>query len=169
MLSASRRDALLSGHPLIAQKVYAAVPIGEAWGVPAIRDALQNKALEQSYLIACLKDLRDSGLVRESLCGQRYQRTPVRQKTPKPAVEKILTMQKPANTPEKAASPAAPIDLLAELSAEVVALGDEFQKRVRKLSGRIDEVALLVEHDRERTAEQMKDFTQLQNLLKKLG
>nr|WP_242070582.1 hypothetical protein [Pseudomonas mohnii] len=61
------------------------------------------------------------------------------------------------------------LDVLAALSGEVVSLSDEFSKRMKALAGRIEEVALSVEAERESNAESMAKLKQFQDLLKGLS
>lgn len=61
------------------------------------------------------------------------------------------------------------LDVLAALSGEVVGLSDEFSKRMKALAGRIEEVALSVEAERESNAESMAKLKQFQDLLKGLS
>lgn len=58
------------------------------------------------------------------------------------------------------------LDVLAALSGEVVSLSDEFSKRMKALAGRIEEVALSVEAERETNAVAVGKLKQLQELLK---
>ncbi|HEY6612708.1 MAG TPA: hypothetical protein VIZ86_16460 [Pseudomonas sp.] len=173
MLSPTRVQALLNGHTAMARKVYEVVPIREAWPLAQIMAALTTCHADARAVLGRLEDLRETGLVNEF--NGLFQRAPVRQA--KPAKEKpqsttnpgdnILTL--PTTKPAAANAAPSPLDLLAELSAEVVALGSEFQTRVRKLAARIEEAALLVEQERETHAEKMADLAQLQTLLKKLA
>ncbi|MNG38292.1 hypothetical protein D3C84_1259360 [compost metagenome] len=55
---------------------------------------------------------------------------------------------------------------MAALSGEVVSLSDEFSKRMKALAGRIEEVALSVEAERESNSEAVGKLKQLQDLLK---
>lgn len=173
MLTLARQQALLQGQQATARKVFEAVPIQEAWPMLAIRQVMPySLTISHRQMIACLKDLCDAGLVQELPCGTLYRRVPVRQKLAPNKItdaikENIVTL--PTVKTDAPKADLSPLDLLAELSAEVVNLGDEFQKRVRKLAARIEEAALLVEQEREHNAEQMADFAQLQTLLKKLA
>ncbi len=58
------------------------------------------------------------------------------------------------------------LDVLASLSGEVVTLADDFSQRMKVLAGRIEEVALSVEAEREGNAEALGKLKQLQSLLK---
>jgi len=65
----------------------------------------------------------------------------------------------------KKVSPSA-LDALGQLSTELVALGDELALRLKKLAGRIEEVALSVEVERDSNTEALGKLKQLQALLK---
>lgn len=61
------------------------------------------------------------------------------------------------------------LDALASLSAEVLGLADEFSLRMKKLAGRIEEVALSVEAEREGNAETIAKAKRLQELMKEFA
>ena len=60
-------------------------------------------------------------------------------------------------------------DVLAALSGEVVSLSDEFSKRMKALAGRIEEVALSVEAERESNAEAITKAKRLQEALREFA
>ena len=61
------------------------------------------------------------------------------------------------------------LDVLAILSGEVVSLSDEFSKRMKALAGRIEEVALTVEAERESNAEAIVKAKRLQEALREFA
>lgn len=61
------------------------------------------------------------------------------------------------------------LDVLATLSGEVVSLSDEFSKRMKALAGRIEEVALSVEAERESNAEAIVKAKRLQEALREFA
>lgn len=61
------------------------------------------------------------------------------------------------------------LDVLAALSGEVVILSDEFSKRMKALAGRIEEVALSVEAERESNAEAITKAKRLQEALREFA
>ena len=61
------------------------------------------------------------------------------------------------------------LDVLAALSGEVVSLSDEFSKRMKALAGRIEEVALSVEAERESNAEAITKAKRLQEALREFA
>ena len=61
------------------------------------------------------------------------------------------------------------LDVLAALSGEVVSLSDEFSKRMKALAGRIEEVALSVEAEREIDAEAITKAKRLQEALREFA
>ena len=61
------------------------------------------------------------------------------------------------------------LDVLAALSGEVVSLSDEFSKRMKALAGRIEEVALTVEAEREIDAEAITNAKRLQEALREFA
>ncbi len=66
-------------------------------------------------------------------------------------------------------SPEGALDVLAILSGEVVSLSDEFSKRMKALAGRIEEVALTVEVERESNAEAIVKARRLQEALREFA
>ncbi|EJM94723.1 hypothetical protein PMI33_00144 [Pseudomonas sp. GM67] len=66
-------------------------------------------------------------------------------------------------------SPEGALDVLATLSGEVVSLSDEFSKRMKALAGRIEEVALTVEAERESNAEAIVKAKRLQEALREFA
>lgn len=67
------------------------------------------------------------------------------------------------------ASQPSPIEILGELSGEVVALADEFSGRLKKLAAKIEEAALTIEQEREANVENLGKLRQLQSILKSLS
>ena len=59
--------------------------------------------------------------------------------------------------------------MLAALSCEVVSLSEEFSKRMKALAGRIEEVALSVEAERESNAEAIVKARRLQDALREFA
>ncbi|MDT4876441.1 hypothetical protein FQZ97_1118770 [compost metagenome] len=109
----------------------------------------------------CLNDLVDSGLIRES---QRrfYQRIQVEEK-PKPKEVKMPVAQTKAE--QSAVTPAKPansMEILGELAAEVVGMAEH----LKRLAARVEDVALIVEQERESSAKSMEQYRQLRALIK---
>lgn len=80
--------------------------------------------------------------------------------SPRPA----LTVTAPTPKTEQS-----PIEILGELSGEVVALADEFGARLKKLAAKIEEAALTIEEEREANVENLGKLRQLQSILKSLS
>lgn len=171
MLSRTKVDRLLAGQTALARRVYSAVPVGQQWRVNQISDATPNSSADLRVIRGCLQDLVDVGLVRESPPGvfQRIETRPPKQPTT-PTKETSTVSQLPtrAVAPNKATE-ASPLDLLGELSGEIVTLAGEFQSRFQRLAGKVDEAALAIEAERERSAESVAKLKQLQQLLKSLS
>lgn len=167
-MSESRATQLLAGQSSTARKVFQHVPIQESWSVHDIHSAAMaaNSTTVSSYAVRrALGELEEAGIIREPVTG-KFQRDAF---TPKP--KKELTMPKVANeTVVSIKKPqVAALDALASLSGEVVSLADEIGNRLRKLAGRIEEVALSVEAEREGNAESLEKLKQLQSILKSIG
>ncbi|MCY1551935.1 hypothetical protein D9M68_883010 [compost metagenome] len=110
----------------------------------------------------CLNDLVESGLVRES---QRrfYQRIQIEEK-PKPKEVKMPAPQikaEPKAAPEQA-RPVGAMEILGELAVEVVGMADH----LKRLAARVEDVALIVEQERESSAKSMEQYRQLRTLIK---
>jgi DNA-binding transcriptional regulator YhcF (GntR family) len=165
-MNESRQQQILAGQSSIAQKVFGYVPIQTSWSNHEIHGAVSTaKATGASpYAIRrALGELKDAGLIREPI-GGKFQRDAV---TPKPKKEQAVT-QVVKQTISIKKPEAGALDALAALSGEVVSLADDIGKRMKALAGRIEEVALSVEAEREGNAEAVDKLKQLQSLLKSL-
>lgn len=76
-----------------------------------------------------------------------------------PAKQAVVSIKKPDSA----------LDVLATLSGEVVSLSDEFSKRMKVLAGRLEEVALSVEAERESNAEAIVKVKRLQEALREFA
>ncbi|KII34871.1 hypothetical protein NL64_06310 [Pseudomonas fluorescens] len=169
-MNESRQQQLLASQSGLARKVYEAVPIQACWSETTILNAARLTGVNTAphVIRACLRDMKDSGLIREPTRGE-FQRETVTIKAPKPT-KPILS--KPAMTtkqPETVKSPVSPIDLLSEVSTELASIGTEFLLRMQLLSTRVDELALSIEAQRETDATAMAKAHQLQALLKEFA
>ncbi|NMZ40421.1 hypothetical protein [Pseudomonas proteolytica] len=164
-MNESRQQQILAGQSSIAQKVFTLVPIQAAWSNHEIHGAaLTAKATGASpYAIRrALGELKEAGLIREPI-GGKFQRDAA---TPKPKKEQaVIQVAKQAGVSIKKPEVGA-LDVLAGLSVEVVSLADEIGQRLKTLAGRIEEVALSVEAERENNAAAVGKLKQLQELLK---
>ena len=161
----SRQQQMLAGQTSLARKVFEVVPIQEAWSAVDIHGALRasnSSSAQYRPVRACLGELKDQGLIRETASGV-FQRSPITTK-PKsepvmsqPATRTVVALKKPDVTA---------LDALASLSSEVIGLSDEIGLRMKKLAARIEEVALSVEVERDGNAEALGKLKQLQALLK---
>ena len=164
-MNESRQQQILAGQSSIAQKVFTLVPIQAAWSNHEIHGAaLTAKATgASSYAIRrALGELKEAGLIREPI-GGKFQRDAA---TPKPKKEQaVIQVAKQAGVSIKKPEVGA-LDVLAGLSVEVVTLADEIGQRLKTLAGRIEEVALSAEAERESNAAAVGKLKQLQDLLK---
>lgn len=146
----------LAGQSGIAQKVFEAVPIQEAWPPNQIGQAIARvcgSQLDGHTILGCLGRLKDAGLVRE-VEPQRFRRTAVSPVSIKPK-EAMPAPQKPAPQP---AAPTSAIDLLAGIA-----------KSMRALAGEIETAALAIEEGQAKADEDVQKLRQLQALLKGLA
>ena len=171
-MNESRQRRLLEGQSSTSRKLYDFVPMREAWLEGDIAKAAHNGHLRLGLhtVRACLLDMKDAGLVKET---QRhyYQRVAVTKKTAKtiqPSANEATmstTLKTPA--PATSATPAtSPLELLSSVATELTMLGVEFIGRIKALSARVDEVALVVEAQREADIASMAKVHQLQALMK---
>ncbi len=163
-MNESRQQQILAGQSSIAQKVFTLVPIQAAWSNHEIHGAaITAKATGASpYAIRrALGELKEAGLIREPV-GGKFQRDAA---SPKSTKDQAMT-QVAKQTVVSIKKTEGALDVLAALSGEVVSLSDEFSKRMKALAGRIEEVALSVEAERESNSEAVGKLKQLQDLLK---
>lgn len=164
----SRIQQLLAGQSSTAQKIYPHVPIQEPWSAHDIYCAAlaKNSTSVSIYAVRrALGELKDAGIIREPV-GSKFQRDAVtiKLRIDKPMQKAVSDTVVSIKKPEVQA-----LDALAGLSSEVVALGVEFGSRMKTLAGRIEEVALAVEAERESNAQASAKLKQLQSLLKDIG
>ena len=166
-MNESRQQQMLAGQSSIAQKVFGYVPIQTSWSVPAIHAAAQAAKATGAAAPAirrALGELKDAGLIREPASG-RFQRDVA---TPKLRKDQAVT-QVAKQTVVSIKKPEGALDVLAALSGEVVNLSDEFSKRMKALAGRIEEVALTVEAERESNAKAIVKAKRLQEALREFA
>ena len=166
-MNESRQQKILAGQSSVAQKVFGYVPIQTSWSSHDIHGAVSaaNATGASAHAIRrALGELKDAGLIREP-AGGKFQRDAATQKTKK---EPVMTQAaKPAVVSIKKSEGA--LDVLAALSGEVVSLSDEFSKRMKALAGRIEEVALSVEAERESNSEAITKAKRLQEALREFA
>lgn len=181
----SRQQQLLQGQSSQARKIFEAVPIAESWTESTINKAIRltgAQIIPSHTLRACLRDMCDAGLVRETPGGY-YQRiavtrtAPTSQKAPeqmssqsapvRAAAPEILVTHKVdlgANTPEEP-KPSAGTVLIA-LAIQVNELHASFSKGIATIAEQLEAVATQVEQEQEANAESLKNLAQLRTLLK---
>jgi hypothetical protein len=187
-MNESRQRRLLEGQSSTARKLYEFVPRHEAWVEGDIAKAAHNGHVRVGLhtIRACLGDMKDAGLVKET---QRhyFQRVAVT-KTKKPAKNDnqpsaneadmpkesavsatsapVAVPPVPAVSADSAKSAPSSLELLAGVSTELTTLGVEFIGRIKALATRVDEVALQVEAQREADNASMAKVRQMQALMK---
>jgi hypothetical protein len=182
-MNEARLLRLLNGHTGTAQRIFMAVPIQEAWPLTAIHSALMKEGSITANIHTIkgsLLDLRDNGLIKETKPGF-FQRQAINVKTKKQEGTEEMALQAtaPANPVLKASDlnavqksvaanttqPSA-IDMLAELSKEVLVFAEDTTARLKKLAGKMEDIALVVGSELESSAEAAATLKQLQTLLK---
>ncbi|OYQ21845.1 hypothetical protein [Pseudomonas mandelii] len=166
-MNESRQQQMLAGQSSIAQKIFGYVPIQSCWTARDIHGAVlaANVSGASAYAIRrALGELKDAGLIREPIGGK------FRRDVATPKSNKETTMPQAAKQPVALTkTTAGALDVLAALSGEVVSLSDEFSKRMKVLAGRIEEVALSVEAERESNAEAIVKAKRLQEALREFA
>lgn len=163
-MNESRQSQILAGQSSLAQKIFGYVPIQASWSTHDIHGAaLAANATGASAQAVrrALGELKDAGLIREP-AGGKFQRDVA---TPKTKKESAVT-QAAKTTAVLIKKPELALDVLADLSSEIVSIANEVSLRMKKLAGRIEEVALSVEAERAANSEAAEKLKQLQALLK---
>ncbi|MNZ93001.1 hypothetical protein D3C78_1120520 [compost metagenome] len=167
-MNAAKQQNMLAGQSSIAQKIFGYVPIQASWSTHDIHSAVlaANATGASAYAIRrALGELKDAGLIREPV-GGKFQRDAV---TLKPKKEQAMTQATQQTVVSIKKPEASALDVLATLSGEVVSLSDELSKRMRALAGRIEEVALSVEAERENDAKAIIRAKRLQEVLREFA
>lgn len=167
-MSPVKHEALLQGQSALARKVYEVVPIQEAWSPARIQAALKascGSTAEVRVVHGCLRALHESRLIRQPTHGV-YQRSPAPLPNAAPAPQpKEPSMSQPKPTPKKPT----PLELLSGLANDLQALAKEFDQRIQLLAAHAEDIALVIEQQRETDAAQLAKLRQLQTLLTSLG
>jgi hypothetical protein len=167
-MNKARFNAIHGGLSSLAQKVYAAVPIAEAWSSEKISreySRINISSQPKKSIEGMLNILVESGLVVENASGNF-----VRIRIKEPAIKEKTAMPSPVaqKTVDKTADP---LDLLAGLArrAKVLALqGAQLGKDAAKLETDIENAALDIAEKFQGSEEKSRKLTQLQELLKGL-
>ncbi len=174
-MNQSRFDRLLEGQSSTARKVFEYVPINEPWLECDIAKSIHNNTslrLGLHVVRACLNTMKEAGLIKETQ-RNRYQRTPVTEKkqltlksAPPSAPTAIETTTMPA---AKKVAPVTPLDLLGTIATDLVLLSVAYSEQIKAIAGRVEEVALLVEAQRETDNAAMAKVRQLNTLMRDIG
>lgn len=164
-MTPARQESLVQGLNGVARKVFDCVPVAEQWTAFQVMGAMRNQtgSTPDSRIVAgCLTKLVDSGLIKKR-GRDAYQRCAVEQKQKPQEQKMIVPATKPA--PQAVAKPSAsPLDLIGELASDIAAAGES----LKRLAKRAEEVALMVEQDREANASAMEGYRRLKAVLKDL-
>lgn len=160
-MTPAKHEILMQGQTGIAKKVYECVPIQEPWSDFQIMSHLQRTTGSKPdvrVFQGCLKNLRESGLIRQ-IGTNNYQRISVAQKQPEkpaPAAKEIVEVA------AKDTKKAVPLEMLGELANEIVGMA----KHLQGLAKRVEDVALAVEQERELSAKDLEMVRHLKALMK---
>lgn len=164
-MTPARQESLVQGLNGVAKKVYECVPIAETWRAFQVMAAMRHltgSTPDAQIVSGCLTKLVDAGLIKKT-GRDAYQRRAVEQKQ-KPQEQK-MTVVAAMTAPQVEAKPAAsPLDLIGELANDIASAGES----LKRLAKRAEDVALMVEQDREANAKAMAGYRQLKALLKGL-
>ena len=189
-----RTEHMLQGQSALAKKVFAAVPIQEAWSFTEIHRTMRNLGHTAAHITAvhaCLGQLKDAKIIREPEKG-KYQRTAAS------VVVKVDTKRRPEAKPTGVVTPteaphiflqqtpvqeqlsmatlvetAAPVepknavDMLLELGAEVEAFQTEIGQRFTKFRDALETIAERVELEQAENKEAVQTLEAFQALLAK--
>lgn len=190
-----RTEHMLQGHSALAKKVFAAVPIQEAWTYLEIHRTLHSMggtAAHVSAVHACLGQLKDSKIIREPERG-KYQRSamtvavkvdvkrrpdakPTGVVTPTEAphiflqqtpVQEQLSMATIVETAAPEESKSA-VDMLLELGAEVEAFQTEIGQRFTKFRDALETIAERVELEQAENKQAVEVLQGFQALMAKV-
>lgn len=183
-MTPARAERLLSGQSALAAKVFAAVPILEAWTMEQIKRELERTGTTMKIaphtVMGCLRDLKDAGLIGEPIREHFRSNTKIPRtvmdlelnddetETPAPASEQSMPVQAPAAAPKPATKPTT-LETLANLSESLVEATTALRKvivSVQTIAKQIDDVALTVETERQESADIVSRYHQLQALLR---
>lgn len=150
-MNPSRFRSLESGQTAIARKVFACVPIQEAWSKHIIlSEVLRNGSrVDKNIFEGCLSALLDAGLIKEPI-RNHYQRVHV---TAEEEPEDV-----PA--PAKPTAPVSPQDPLSRLAA--------LAKKLCDVATEVEELALDIEATKSNNEEELEKLRTLKTLLKGL-
>lgn len=184
----SRQQQLLQGQSSQARKIFEAVPIAECWTESTINKAIRltgAQIIPSHTLRACLRDMCEAGLVRETPGGY-YQRIAVTRTAPtsQKAQEQMSSQSAPVRAAASEIVVAHKIDLaitqhdevvepkptaataLLALTIQVNDLHATFSKSFMALAEQLEAVAAQVEEEQAANAESLKNLAQLRTLLK---
>ena len=130
MMNHVRFEMIHRGQTSVAQKVYEAIPIAEAWSLSQINSELGRCGSSITYRVVegCIKALVESGIVIETpLRSQHFTRTPVRSKTIKPKEKEpeMATNTLSLATPKAVQKPTGPIETMVEFVRNAPRLPDQ--------------------------------------------
>lgn len=184
----SRQQQLLQGQTSQARKIFDAVPIAEPWTEATINKTFSltgAQPVASHTLRACLRDMRDAGLIREPKVGY-YQRVAVTRNVPTPQkeVEPMSSQSAPARAPVRETVVTHKIDLaitnadevakpkataatvLLALAIQVNELHASFSKGIANIAEQLEAVATQVEEESAANAEAAENLARLRALLK---
>jgi hypothetical protein len=167
MLSEARFRQMLDMQTAVAQKVYAAVPIGEAWTHQQINGEMRRNGTSHDLRVTagCLNTLIRCGLIQERKSGH-FIRAPIRKPSP-PAPQLPEIEEEPIAmpaTPPKPQQSQSAIDKLSGLAARVLDVAAAMQV----IAADIENAALELEEQDSMNNQQLGKLKQLQTLLKSL-
>lgn len=172
-INSVRFEAIHKGLSAVAQKVYQAVPMIDAWPYQAINAELQRVGVAKDLTIirGCLNSLVESGLIVEPE-RNKFVRVKVRGKSPAAESEPVIETNKEpqvaiAQAPVEKEEPAvqSPIQKLEWLGARVATLSSQ----LKALADEIDNTAVEMQMALDAKDSQMAKFRQLKALLTEIN
>lgn len=162
MMKESRARILLSQQSSVAQKVYAAVPIQDAWDAKSIYAELMRSGFSHDFriIVGCINSLIGSGLVIEKTKGF-FQRAQTRKENAPVAA----AASKATTSPAVQQADKSPIDRLSDLSGAFMKLSAQ----IKAAADELETVAIELAEQTERSEGDVAKLKQLQQLLKSIG
>ena len=173
-MSPERLEQKLSGQTVVARKVFAAVPSGDAWPITQIFGEVKRQTgspVDPHTGRGCLVALLQSGLIMEPEAG-KFKRVVVHERVKAQAIpaapkEEVKPAEQPARRPvsDPKERERDPISLLSGIASSMKSVADQ----MTALANDVEEAALVIQADIDENAENVAKLKQLQGILKSLA
>lgn len=160
-MNQTRFQALLQGQTAVAQRVFEAVPISEAWSTGDIFNELQRQGKARDFHVVegCLNRLKQASLVSEPARGM-FRRAKVHTITTQPQ-EDSMPPSKPSTPVPAKKAPTTAVEHLAPLTARLIQLAND----LKGLATEIETAALEIDQSASESTAALEKLAQFRNLL----